>query len=189
MKLQMTSETLNQITSKAECLYDIHAVENALDAMAGAMGAELSGVNPILLCVMNGGLVPTGKLLTRLDFQLELDYLHISRYRNTTQGSDLRWISKPHIDINNRVVLIVDDILDEGLTLKAVRDYCISHGAKKAYTAVLVDKIHARKTGVKKADFVGLDVEDRYVYGCGMDYKGYLRNAPGIFAVQDSDAS
>ena len=183
----MTHETLNQIASKAECLYDLKAVENALDKMAQAITRELFGLNPILLCVMNGGLVPTGKLLTRLDFQLELDYLHISRYRNTTQGAELQWISKPHIDIDNRVLLIVDDILDEGLTLKAVQDYCINHGAKKVYSAVLVDKIHTRKTGVKKADFVGLDVEDRYVFGCGMDYKGYLRNAPGIFAVQDSD--
>jgi len=81
-------------------------------------------------------------------------------------------------------VVIVDDILDTGLTLQAVVDSCLAEGADKIYCAVLVDKMGARKpNGLVAADFVGLRVDNYYVFGYGLDYKEYLRNAPGIYAV------
>ena len=129
----------------------------------------------------------SGKLLTRLAFPLQIDYLHATRYRNNTQGSELEWHRLPALSLHGRDVLILDDILDEGATLAAVVAHCRAQGAARVLTAVLVDKHHERKVPGIRADFVGLRVEDRYLYGYGMDYRGYLRNAAGIYAVDPVD--
>jgi hypoxanthine phosphoribosyltransferase len=126
-----------------------------------------------------------GQLLTRLSFPLQVDYLHASRYGDNIQGDVLDWRVQPFIDLKNRCVLIVDDILDEGKTLLEIMAYCKNQGANKVLTAVLTDKVHKRKaTQNLKADFCGLKLEDRFVFGFGMDYQGYWRNAPGIYAVK-----
>ncbi len=182
--MQLTDEHFSRVRNTAECLYSTAQVEEALESMAMAISARLAHANPILMCVMNGGLIPMGKLLTRLDFRLQADYLHATRYRDQTTGGELSWKARPHLEIKDRTLLIVDDILDEGLTLQEIVNYCTTAGAREVLTAVLVEKLHARKYGLKRADFVGLQVPDRYVFGYGMDYKGFLRNAPGIFAVK-----
>lgn len=182
--MTVTPEQAQAVLDEADCLFTERQVEEALDAMAARIAAQLRGTNPIVMCVMNGGLVPTGKLVTRLKVPLQIDYLHATRYRNSTSGGDLTWLARPHTDIRGRTVLVVDDILDEGITLAAIMDFCREQGATAVYSAVLVEKLHERKHGLKQADFVGLEVEDRYVFGYGMDYKGFLRNAAGIYAVQ-----
>ena len=182
--MSVTPDQAKHVLAEADCLFTEAQVEQALDAMAARVGGRLGALNPIVMCVMNGGLVPTGKLVTRLAFPLQIDYLHATRYRNTTSGGDLTWLARPHMDIRGRTVLVVDDILDEGITLAAIMNYCREQGAEAVYSAVLVEKRHERKHGLKEADFVGLEVEDRYVFGYGMDYKGFLRNAAGIYAVR-----
>jgi len=177
-------EDIEQILKKSECLYTKKQVEAALDTMADKITEDLADENPIFLCVVIGGIVPLGNLLPRLEFPLEVDYIHVTRYRGETSGGELVWKAEPTANLNNRTVIIVDDILDTGITLKAVVQHCKEKGAKAVYTAVLVDKVAARKPeGLQKADYVGLPVDDRYVFGYGMDYKEYLRNVPGIFAV------
>jgi hypoxanthine phosphoribosyltransferase len=133
---------------------------------------------------MNGGVVLTGKLLTRLNFPLTLDAINASRYRNQTRGGEINWIQKPRTDLKNRTVLIVDDILDEGITLRAIYEYCREQGASSIYSAVLINK-NLNHTKPIRADFVGLEAENRYIFGYGMDYKGYLRNAAGIYACKE----
>lgn len=184
--MTVTPDQAQLVLAEADCLFTESQVEQALDSMAARIAERLGNTNPIVMCVMNGGLVPTGKLVTRLSFPVQMDYLHATRYRNTTSGGDLTWLARPHMDIRGRTVLVVDDILDEGVTLAAIMDYCREQGAAGVYSAVLVEKQHERKHGLKEADFVGLAVEDRYVFGYGMDFKGYLRNAAGIYAVQGS---
>jgi hypoxanthine phosphoribosyltransferase len=133
---------------------------------------------------MNGGLVLTAALLARLHFALRVDYMHATRYRERTSGSDLHWKVEPSQDLAGKDVLVVDDILDEGYTLDAILAYCRRQSPASLRTAVLVRKMHSR--GVSPAvDFIGLEVPDRYVFGYGMDYKGYWRNAPGIYAVAE----
>lgn len=183
----MTPSEVKQVQSRARCLYGEAEVEAALDKMAEQIVAKLHASNPILLCIMNGGLIVTGKLATRLNFPLQIDYLHATRYREKTSGQDLQWRNYPSQSLAGRVVLLVDDILDEGTTLAKVIDYCRLQGAKSVFTAVLLDKQHDRKSSSLSADFLGLQVEDYYLYGYGLDYKGYLRNAPGIFAIDESD--
>lgn len=161
-------------------------METALDRMADEITASLKDSDPLVLCVMTGGIVAAGKLLTRLNFPLQLDYMHATRYRGATEGGALHWLARPATPLQGRVVLVVDDILDEGWTLAAILEECKTQGASAVYSAVLVDKMRDRKNALQ-ADFVGLKVADRYVFGYGMDYYTYLRNAPGIFAVKDSE--
>jgi hypoxanthine phosphoribosyltransferase len=118
---------------------------------------------------------------------LQIDYLHATRYQDNTQGSELEWHRLPALSLHEREVLILDDILDEGATLAAVVAHCRAQGAARVLTAVLVDKRHERKVPGIHADFVGLRAVDRYLYGYGMDYRGYLRNAAGIYAVDPVD--
>lgn len=180
-------EHIRKVMAEADCLYSEAEVEQAIDGVAVSVSQVLAERNPVVFCVMNGGLIFSGKLLTKLRFPLELSYLHATRYRNQTSGSDLFWKAKPEISFIDRDVLIIDDILDEGHTLSAIINFCQHAGARAVYTAVLLDKLHERKALPDlKADFVGLQCADRYVFGYGMDYKGYWRNAAGIYAVKES---
>lgn len=176
---------IKQVYMQADLLFSEAEINHAIQRMAMAITEDMLELNPVVFCVMNGGLVIGGTLLTRLNFPLEAGYMHATRYRNTTQGHGLEWKVKPQIDFRGRPVLIIDDILDEGNTLAEIYDYCQAEGASETRIAVLVDKKHDRKARPDlKADYVGLEVEDRYIFGYGMDYKGYWRNAPGIFAVR-----
>ncbi|HQQ62053.1 MAG TPA: hypoxanthine-guanine phosphoribosyltransferase [Pseudomonadales bacterium] len=184
--MTVSLQEVETVWREADCLFDREQVHNAIDAMAEKITAEMKDANPLLLSLMSGAMVIAGKLLPRLDFHLQLDYIHATRYRNNTQGvTEVEWLVKPRHELQGRTVLIIDDILDEGITLHEVIRFCEREGARKIYTAVLVEKHHDRRQPPElKADFVGLDVPDRYVFGYGMDYKGYLRNAPGIYAVK-----
>lgn len=175
---------IKEVYEKSSCLFSTQDIEKALDCLAEKIHAQLHDKNPILLCVMVGGLVPMGNLLPRLDFPLEVDYIHATRYGNDTQGGELVWKVKPNLNLANRTVLVVDDILDGGLTLAAIIAALKEQGAQEIYSAVLVDKRHTRvEGGLAKADFSGLEVDDHFIFGFGMDYEGYFRNAPGIFVV------
>lgn len=175
--------TMRDLMDNADCLITQAQVEQALDRMAEEITLNLGDKLPVFYCVMNGGLITTGHLLPRLGFPLEVDYLHATRYRGGTRGGELFWRVSPEVPMAGRHVVIVDDILDEGATLAAILEYCREAGAASISTAVLVDKRHERKASPDlKADYCSLEVEDRYVFGFGMDYKGYWRNAPGIFA-------
>jgi len=185
--MSITDQEAHQVLQNADCCYTKAQIEAAIDRMAAAITSDLGGKNPLLLCVMTGGLIITGDLLLRLDFPLQYDYIHATRYAGKTRGSTLNWVSKPHIPLMGRHVLIIDDILDEGITLKELLAYCEQEQASSVRTAVLVNKIHDRKD-IDRADYVGLSVEDRYVFGYGMDYKGYLRNVPGIYAVNENES-
>lgn len=175
---------IKDVYEKSTCLYTNNEVEAALDRMAIKIHAELKDKNPIIICVMIGGLVPLGKLLPRLDFPLEVDYVHATRYRGDITGGEIHWKVKPSANLKDRTVLVVDDILDGGVTLAAIIEEIKTMGASEVYSAVLVDKYRKRvANGLQHADFVGLEVEDHYIFGYGMDYNEYLRNAPGIFVV------
>ena len=179
----MDIKSIKSIESESDCLCDSEQLNTVLDSLANKITNDLKDKNILILCVMTGGLIPTGHLVTRLSFPLQLDYIHATRYRGETSGGKLHWIQEPSISLKNRNVLIVDDIYDEGITLVEIAKYCKEKGAAKVHTAVLVNKIHNRKADFK-LDYVGLEIEDRYLFGFGMDYKNYLRNVNAIHAVK-----
>lgn len=172
---------IQHVQATADLLYSERQVEAALDKMASAINDLLAGSNPLVLCVMNGGIVVAGKLLTRLAFPLNMDAINASRYQNQTSGGTIEWVLKPGTPLKDRAILIIDDILDEGITLAAIKEYCLEQGATAVYCAVMVDKLLDHEKPIQ-ADFIGLQIENRYLFGYGMDYKGYLRNAAGIYA-------
>ena len=179
-------DTVNDILKQADCLFTKTEVELAINKMANNINLELHDKNPIVLSIMNGGLIFAGQLLTQLNFPLQIDYCHATRYRGEMSGGELHWKALPQLALLDRTVLVVDDILDEGHTLQAILNAIRAQGAEQVYTAVLLDKQHDRKANSEyKPDFVGLTIPDRYVFGYGMDYKEYWRNAPGIYAVKD----
>ncbi len=182
--MAIDAKTAQKVYEQADLIYSEQKVESALERIAYEITEQLANSDPIVICIMNGGLIATGKLLPRLDFPLRVDYLHATRYHGQTSAGELNWIKRNHQELKGEDILIVDDILDEGITLRAIVDFCLEMGAARVLSAVVVEKLHQRSNGFK-ADFVGLQVEDRYVFGYGMDYKGYLRNAPGIFAVSE----
>lgn len=180
---KITPEEAQTALEKADLLFNTEEIENAITKMATSITTRLSNHNPLLLPIMNGGLVVGGKLIPQLNFPLQVDYLHATRYRGETSGSELHWLKKPVQTLKDRVVLLIDDILDEGITLAAIIDYCHEAGAQDVLTAVLAEKIIEQDKPIQHADFTGLTVPNRYVFGYGMDYYEYHRNLAGIYAV------
>nr|WP_269783409.1 hypoxanthine-guanine phosphoribosyltransferase [Marinibactrum halimedae] len=173
------------ILDSADLLYNHQQIDAALDEVADQLTAALGEQTPVLMCVMNGGLMTFSTLVSKLHFPLQMDYIHATRYRDSTEGKEVKWLAEPRYDLKGRHVVIVDDILDEGVTLEAIIQYCKEAGAESVSTVMLVHKQHDRCITGVKADYVGLNVPDRYVFGFGMDYKGFLRNIPAIYAVSD----
>lgn len=178
----MSTINPQQLLDQAQLIHSTESVEQAIVALGKKVTGILADTCPVVICVMSGGLVFAGQLLTQLNFALELDYVHASRYQNKTVGKTLTWQALPKLDLSNRTVLLVDDILDEGITLLAIKEKCLELGAKRVLCAVLVEKKldHAKPIA---ADFVGLEVPDRYVFGYGMDAYGWWRNLPAIYAL------
>ncbi len=168
----------------ADCLFNEAEVESAISSLATKISSSYSEENPLIVCILNGGLVIFGRLLPQLKFPLEIDYLHATRYFDNRPSHELNWISGPNQNPKGRTVILVDDILDEGITLAGIVDHYMKADAAKVIKVVLVEKQRNRKTNIQ-ADLVGLQVPDRYVFGYGMDYRGYWRNAPGIYAEKE----
>lgn len=185
MSNKISAKEALAVLRQSTLLHAGSVVDDAVDRMAAEISAALVDQCPVALCVMVGGLVPAGLLLPRLEFPLEIDYCHATRYRGATTGGELTWLARPQIDLKDRVVLIIDDILDEGHTLAQIIDACKAQGASSVYTAVLANKQHDRRFNDMQANFVGLDVGDHYVFGAGMDYKGWFRNLTGIYAAPE----
>ena len=178
----MAATDLLNLRERAECLVPRDRVQFAIDQLAVRMAVALARRDPLILCVLKGGLPFTGELLRRWDFPLELDYLHVSRYGQDTRGGALTWHARPRQPLAGRHVVLVDDVLDRGGTLAEVRDWAYGEGANTVATAVLVEK-DVKEARAITVDYVALQCPDRFLIGCGMDYQGYWRNLPAIYAV------
>ena len=180
----MEAQEARDILAQATLVHSSEVVQAALQRVANEITVALADKNPLVLCVMTGGLIFSGQLLPKLDFPLEFDYLHVTRYGQDTQAGKLSWRSAPWVAVKGRTVLVLDDILDEGLTLAAVCESLKRLGAAEVRTAVFSDKANGREKPVK-ADFIGLSVPDRFVFGFGMDVSGAWRHLPAIYALED----
>ena len=168
-----------QVATEAE-------VEGALERIANEASAVLAEENPLILAVMQGGAFTAVELCRRFDFPYEFDFIHVTRYGRALTGGELSWRVLPSLSLEGRTVLLVDDILDRGVTLAALNRELRQARVSKLYSAVLVSKILQRGGERVDVDFVGMEVEDAYVFGCGMDYKGYWRGLKALYAVHPS---
>jgi len=180
----MTPLEAQQLLDDAECIVAEAEVQAVLDRLADDIAHALGKAFPLVLPVMGGAVVFAGQLLPRLAFPLEFDYLHVTRYRGKTHGGEIEWKVLPGQSVAGRHVLVLDDILDEGETLAAIRDKLLEMGAARVWSAVLTDKDNGLEKPIQ-ADFVGMHVPNRYVFGCGMDAYGLWRNLPAIYALKD----
>lgn len=174
---------LNEMLATCDCLVDAETMQVVYEKLADEITQVLSDRLPVVLAVMNGGLVPAGALLSRLNFPLEIGYIHATRYRGETQGGALQWLALPQIPLVEREVLIIDDVFDEGVTLKSIVASCRDAGATRVWVAVATNKVHDHKVSDFFPDFVGIDLPDRYIFGEGLDYQGFFRNVQGIYAL------
>jgi hypoxanthine phosphoribosyltransferase len=177
-------EEAMRLLKTADEIFDESEVRVAVARMAGEITAKLQDDFPVVLSVMGGAAVFTGQLLPLLRFPLEFGAIEVTRYNNDIQGREITWRLPPRDNVRERVVLVVDDILDEGITLAAIKKRLLEMGAREVYSAVFADKDIGREKPVV-ADFVGITVPNRYVFGFGMDAYGLWRNLPSIYALKD----
>ncbi len=176
---------MTQNVPRSDEVVSADEVQAALDRMAIEITARLAGRQPLVITVMNGGLVFAGQLLPRLPFALECSYVHVRRYGRETSGGELVWIAGPHETVTGRTVLLLDDILDEGHTLVAIRARLFELGARDVLLAAFAVK-DRRSPAMVEADFAGIRVPDRFVFGFGMDVGGSWRNLPSIRALAET---
>jgi len=176
-------QTLQHVLEQAELVFDTPHIEHAIDKLAQRLTERLGDASLVVLCVMQGGLMFTGRIMSQLPLGAEFDYIHATRYGDNTTGDEIKWIACPKKPLQNRTVLILDDILDEGYTLAAIEQYCREQGAREVVSAVLLQKMHDRLKPGMHCEYVALEVDDRYVFGYGMDYKGKLRHLDKIYAI------
>ncbi len=174
-----------KLLQSAQLIHSAAAVDGAIARMAAEISAKLAGEYPLVLSVMGGAVVFSGRILPMLNFPLDFDYIHASRYGDATSGGSVAWKVEPTGNVAGRVVLVLDDILDIGDTMLAIRERVLGLGARAFYCAVLTDKQKVRPKPIY-ADFVGLSLPDRYVFGCGMDAYGAWRNLPAIYALDEA---
>ena len=173
-----------QILQDAELLHSTEQVQGVLHKVASQINARLADQHPLVLSVMGGAVVFSGQLLPLLDFPLDFDYVHVSRYGDARKGGEMQWKVEPRENVRGRVVLLLDDILDEGRTLATLHERVMALGAVKCYSAVFADKQNGREKPIR-ADFVGIELPNRFVFGYGMDIQGAWRNLPAIYAVKE----
>ncbi|MEO6968548.1 MAG: hypoxanthine-guanine phosphoribosyltransferase [Rhodanobacteraceae bacterium] len=180
------THTLASALESAELIHDRSVLDVAIARMGAQITQALDGERALFLTVLHGGLIFAGPLALSIGCDLQFDYVHATRYHGGTQGVQLEWLRKPSASMRDRTIILADDILDEGHTVGALRDACMAEGARRVLTAVLCEKRHARRAPGIAADFVGVQVPDRYVFGYGMDYHEQGRNLPGIYALRES---
>jgi hypoxanthine phosphoribosyltransferase len=181
--LRLTYQKTWDILNAAELVCSAVVVSEAVKRVAMEISDKLSDKQPLVLSVMGGAVVFTGHLLPFLNFPLDFDYIHVSRYENETSGGEINWKVAPRENVKGRTVLVLDDILDEGRTMAAIRERILSAGAISFFSAVLANKDTGKPKPIQ-ADFVGVTVPNRYVFGYGMDAYGAWRNLPAIYALK-----
>ena len=173
-----------RLLEEADQLFGEDAVREAVVRIGIEISEKLKDQFPVVLSVMGGAAIFTGQLLPLLRFPLEFGAIEVTRYNNDIQGREITWRLPPRDNVRDRVVLVVDDILDEGITLAAIKQRLLEMGAKQVYSAVFADKAIGREKPVA-ADFIGVTVPNRYVFGFGMDAYGLWRNLPAIYALKE----
>ncbi len=181
--MQLTSQQARDILQNSKILYTQEQINKAITGLAEQIEHEIDSHTdlPIFLNVMNGGTFFTANLLQKIKSPFLLDYIHASRYGDAVYGSThITWYRQPNIDIiRNRIVYILDDILDEGHTLAEIKRFLLNIGALDCKIAVLIDK-NIDKNKPIQADYIGLRAPNHFLFGCGMDIYGLYRQLPSI---------
>ena len=175
-------DTIQALISKSSVIYSEIEIKIVIQNIADQVNQTIKTDDLYVLCVMNGALIFAGQLLPRLEKNIQYSYIHATRYASSLTGGPIQWLVKPPIDIEGKTVLILDDILDEGITLREIAATCLAMKAKAIFTAVLFDKEIVKEKSYLP-NFIGLKVPNRFVFGYGLDCKGLGRNLPHLYAL------
>lgn len=183
--MSLSGQEARKVLQQAEMIRSAAEVQAAVARVAAGLNQRLADTHPLVLSVMGGAAIFTGQLLPLLDFPLDFDYVHVSRYGGRQEGGALYWKIEPGDNVAGRTVLVLDDILDEGETMAAIRKRVMELGAAGFYSAVFADKLNGKDKPIRP-DFTGMELPDRFVFGFGMDIEGAWRNLPAIYAIKES---
>ena len=157
------------LLENSRVLFNRDEVSAAVQKMADEINEFYAGEPIIMVSVLTGAIIPAAWLATKLTMPMQMDFVHATRYRGGLYGAELEYRVPPRLDLEGKRILIVDDIFDEGHTLAAIKGSVEKRKAGSVKMAALVRKDHDRGLPRDYVDFVGLDVPDVYVFGCGMD--------------------
>jgi hypoxanthine phosphoribosyltransferase len=183
--MNMNEDDLSRMLQQSRLVVSADEIDRTTTRLANEIDARYQQQVPIVICIMNGGLMLTAQLMSKVKIHARIDYLQTSRYRGKTRGGELHWRAEPQYSFEGCPVILVDDIFDEGDTLLNIVAYCKDHGASDVFTVVLLDKKHDRKVKGFRPDLIGLEVEDDYLVGFGMDYQEHFRHLPAIYALSE----
>ena len=181
----MTEINPRDIFKNSTLIADKQEVAAAVVHLGEAINAHYGDREIILLIVMTGAVMPAAWVASKLKMPVQMDFVHATRYAGQTEGGEIEFRVPPRLNLEGHDVLIIDDIYDIGLTLQMIEGYCESRGARSVNSAVLVRKIHDRETTGKLPEFIGMEVEDKYIFGCGMDVYEHWRQLDEIRALED----
>lgn len=180
---ELDTHRLKEIITHSEVLYSKETITNALKSIATEINQDYKGMQPLFLCAVNGAVIAMGEFFPMLTIDCQMDTVNVSRFHGETTGeSDLTWYAKPRESLSHRDIILFDDILDAGITLTCLKQYCLDQGAKTVKSAVLIDRVQERPEDIIQApDYVGIALEKpEFLVGYGLDYQGYFRNLPEI---------
>lgn len=179
----MTAAELSRVLDRADLVFSVEEVAAAVRRMAEEVGRDLGGLDPIVIPILLGGAYTALRLCEHFRFPYEMDSVRVARYASRTAG-DLHWYARPCLELAGRHVLLVDDVLDRGVTLHAVEHELRRMSVAGVSLAVLARKAVDTRIDRPAVDYVGLDAPDRYLFGCGMDLDGRWRGLPAIYAIE-----
>lgn len=183
---KISSAELEAVLSSSKIVYSESEIDAALCVMAASINNDLRDHDPIFICVLNGALMMYGQLMKKITIPSRMDAVHVARYGDEKVGSELQWLSYPSLDLDGQVVVLLDDVLEGGITLSEIAKYCYSKNAKQVITGVLINKKITRENGgLEQVDYAALEMESGFLIGFGLDYKGYLRNTRDIYMLED----
>lgn len=175
----------NMNANLSAVLFDENTIQKRIKEIGGQISDEYKDKNPILICILRGAAIFMSDLMRRMTIPMEIDFMSISSYGNSTQSSGVVRIRKDiDTDITGRHVIVVEDIVDSGLSLSYIIEYLNQHKPASVKTCVLLDKPEAHKIKVD-IDYFGFTIENEFVVGYGLDYAERYRNLPYIGILKE----
>lgn len=180
----MEKITLKDKTFKPFLTYD--RISAAIDKVADEINADFEGCEdfPVLLCVLNGSIMFMGELMKRLNFNCQVVSTKLTSYEGTHTTGEVKQATALTADITGRRVIVVEDIVDSGNTIVALKRILEEKGASESYICTLLLKPEAYKKDVK-VDYVAMEIPNDFIVGFGLDYDEYGRNLKDIYVLDE----
>jgi len=170
---------------KINVLVTKEQLEKKTKELADAITRDYAGKELVLVGVLKGGFIFLSDLARKIEMNVAIDFISVSSYGNTTQSTGVVKIIKDvDTDVGGKHVLIVEDIIDTGLTLKYLKELFSTKGCASVKIAAILDKPERRKVDIK-VDYQGIEIPDKFVVGYGLDYAGKYRNLPDVCVIEE----